>query len=161
MITFSFPDDEVLAALGRVTIAHGHHEYILKMTIKSLFDYSIDEALSATDKKAIVKLRKKIENKAMEKLGRCTALDELKRFLARSWSVSDRRNLYVHNLWAGELDGPILLRNNNNSWEPAPSKDVLYALSQEILEINNELNLSRLVGVIFEALEAKKTRVDA
>ena len=42
MITFSFPDDEVLAALGRVTIAHGHHEYILKMTIKSLFDYSID-----------------------------------------------------------------------------------------------------------------------
>lgn len=155
MIIFSLPDEEVQAALGRVAITHGHLEYILKMTIKSLSGRSIEDALNSTNKKQASTLRQLIEKEAKDKLGQCTELEQLLDFIGRAWKASDKRNQFIHNLWARELDGPLLFQNDGCTRCPAPTKEELDILSQEISAITSELNESRLRGTIFEAINHK------
>ena len=156
-INFSLPEDKNMqAALGVLVIRHGHLEYILRMTIKSLCDLSIHDALTDTNKHGAAKLRIRIEKEAKNRLGQCAALEKLLKWLDRSWKVSDERNLYVHSVWAHELDGPLQIQSEDLSWRPLPTVPELEKLSNEIKSITEELNEDRLYGSLLEAIQKNK-----
>lgn len=158
-IFFSLPEDKNMqAALGVLVIRHGHLEYILRMTIKSLCDLSIHDALTDTNKHGAAKLRIRIEKEAKNRLGQCTALEKLLKWLKRSWKASDERNLYVHSVWARELDGPLQIQSEDYSWRPLPTVPELEKLSNEIKSITEELNEDRLYGSLFEAIQKTNKR---
>ena len=49
MITFHVPGDQaLLAAFGEAAIRHEHMAYLLRMTIKTLAEVGVEEALDAT-----------------------------------------------------------------------------------------------------------------
>jgi len=157
MIFFSLPEDKsVQAALGVLVVRHGHLEYVLRMTIKSLCSFSIKDALTDTNKQNAGKLRKRIEKEAKDRLGQCAALDKLLNWLKRSWKASDERNLYVHSVWARELDGPLQIQSEDFSWRPPPTVQEFEKLSNEIKSITDELNEDRLYGSLFEAIQKNK-----
>lgn len=151
MVSLDIPDKDVQAALGVLAIRHGHLEYILKMTVKTLCKFSIQKALAATNKQNARRLRKRIEKEARQVLGEGEALDKLLDFLQRSWAVSDRRNSFIHNLWARQKkNGPLLIQNDDHTWKLAPDALELRKLSNEIESITNELNRCRLEGRLFD-----------
>lgn len=81
-IEFNIPEDkEVQAALGVLVVRHGHLEYLLRLTVKSLLQLPIHEALTQTNKKGVKALREKIEKEAKERLRQGIALDNLLDFL--------------------------------------------------------------------------------
>jgi len=158
MILFSLPEDKnVQAALGVLVIRHGHLEYTLKMTIKSLCNLSIQDALTATNKQTAGNLRKRIEKEAKNRLGQCAALEKLLKLLKRSWKVSDERNLYVHSVWAHELDGPSQIQSNDFIWRPLPTVPKLKKLANKIEKITEELNEDRLHGSLSKAIQKSNT----
>lgn len=154
MILFSIPEDKnVQAALGVLVIRHGHLEYTLRMTIKSLCDLSIHDALSDTNKQTAKMLRIRIEKEARNRLGQCEALKGLLKFLKRSWKASDERNLYVHSVWAHELDGPTQIQSKDFIWRPLPTVPELDKLANEIKSIAAELNEYRIHGLLSKAIQ--------
>jgi len=70
MLMFYVPENqELLAALGEVTLRHEHLNHILKMTIKSLTDLTIAEALDATQYEGTRQLREWIRKLARKRFG--------------------------------------------------------------------------------------------
>lgn len=60
-VDLSMPEDRnLLEAAGRVALAHGQLELMLRMTLKTLTGLSVDEALDATEKSKNWELRKDI-----------------------------------------------------------------------------------------------------
>lgn len=152
-ITFAFPDKEVLSAIGRLAIISGHLDYILKMTFKSLKGISIVEALQHTNKKTGTVLRKKVIDLAKERLVSGAALEELLNFIDRAWSAAEKRNQYIHNLWARQNYDQLLLQQDDLNWRTAPTKDEIDDIINEISNILVELNESRLLGSLADALD--------
>lgn len=156
MITFGLPDDQkLLAAFGSLTIRHGQLDYSLRMMTKTLGNVSITEALDATARQGSAELRKRILGLAKKKIGDGEALLKLQALLERSKQVSEKRNDFIHSLWAHELDGSPVIRQEDHSWKETPKTEELQDLANQILGIANELNQARLDGFISEAL--KKT----
>ncbi len=154
MIYFSLPEDKnVQAALGVLVIRHGHLEYTLRMTIKSLCGLSIQYALTATNKQTAGKLRKLIKKEATSRLGQGAALEKLLKLLKRSWKATDERNLYVHSVWAHELDGSPQIQSEDFIWKPLPTVPKLKKLANKIKKITEELNEDRLHGSLSKAIQ--------
>ena len=157
MIFFSLPQDKnVQAALGALIIRHGHLEYTLRMTIKSLCNLSIQDALTNTNKQTAGRLRQRIKKEAKKRLGQCTALEKLLKWLDHAWKLSDERNLYVHSVWAHELDGSPQIQSEDLIWRPLPTVPELEKLSNEIESITEEINEDRLNGYLSEAIQKSK-----
>ena len=157
MIMFHVPSDQaLLAAFGEVALRHEHLSYILRMTIKSLAELEVDEALDATAFDGASLLRDRIRRLAKQRLGEGKALLQLQALVERCRRVTEKRNDYVHSVWAQELDGEAVRRDSSHQWLPTPSIPELQALSKELLALTQELNLARLEGFILEALVARK-----
>jgi len=131
-ITFGFPEQDVLASLGRLTIMSGHLDYILKMTFKSLKGISIVEALQHTNKQNGRILRQRIIELAKEKLVEEEALAELMGLIDRAWKAAEIRNRFIHNLWGRKEYSELLLQNDDLSWSKAPTKEDVDDLTNEI-----------------------------
>ncbi len=64
-----------------------------------------------------------------------------------------KRNKYAHNLWLHDLDTQQkFLQDEDRNMHLLPSENDLNILVDDIVKITNELNSSRLEGVISEAL---------
>ena len=58
MMMFHVPDDkDLLAAYGELSLRHEHLTHILRMTIKTLADLEVSEALDATAYDGAARLR--------------------------------------------------------------------------------------------------------
>jgi len=57
----------LVAALGRLAIAHTHLELILRYTVKTIAGFSVKEALDATYGEPISDVRKRVRRMFMEK----------------------------------------------------------------------------------------------
>jgi len=157
MIMFHVPSDPaLLAAFGEVALRHEHLSHILRMTIKTLAGLGVDEALDATAFDGASLLRDRIRKLAKQRLGEGKALLQLQAFVERCRRATEKRNDYVHSVWAQELDGEAMRRDSSHQWLPIPSIPELQALSQELLALTQEINHARLEGFIFEALAARK-----
>lgn len=153
VMVFHIPTDPaLLAAFGEVALRHEHLSHILRMTIKTLASLEVEEALDATAFDGASHLRDRIRKLAKQRLGEGPALLRLQAILERCRRATDRRNDFVHSVWARELDGEPMRRDGSSSWLPIPSVEQLQALSRELLELTLELNHARLEGFIQEAL---------
>jgi hypothetical protein len=159
MMMFHVPEDPaLLAAFGEVTLRHEHLSHILRMTIKTLAGLSVEEALDATAFDGASVLRERLRKHARQRLGEGPALVKVQALVERCRRATDKRNAYVHSVWAQELDGQAKRRDSGNGWLPIPTVQELQALSQELLVLTQELNHARLEGFIHEALVARNAQ---
>jgi hypothetical protein len=158
MMMFHVPEDpELLAAFGEVALRHEHLSHILRMTIKTLAELPVSEALDATAFDGAALLRDRVRKLAKQRLGEGQALLRLQALVERCRRATEKRNEYVHSVWAQELDGDPMRRDGNQTWQPIPTVAELRGLGQELLALTSELNQARLEGFIKEALlRAKK-----
>lgn len=153
MMMFHVPEDPtLLAAFGEVTLRHEHLTYIMRMTIKTLAKLDITEAIDATASDGASLLRDRVKKLAKARLGEGEALLKTQALVERCHRATDKRNEYVHSIWACELDGEAMCRDRNHRWRPIPTVEELKALSQELQSLTYELNQARLEGFIFKAL---------
>ena len=153
MMLFHVPEDkELLAAYGELSLRHEHLTHILRMTIKSLADLEVTEALDATAYDGAAKLRDRIKTFARQRLGEGEPLLKLQALLERCRRATEKRNDFIHSVWGKELDGEAFRRTNDHSWHPLPTVEELSSLGKEILVLTNQFNEARLMGFLAEAL---------
>lgn len=156
MILFHLPDDEgLLAAIGKVAVRHGQLDYMLRMTVKSLANLSIRQALDATERQGSRELRERIRKLAKQRLGEGQTLVLLDGLLARARRASARRNQLLHGLWAAHLDGEAVLRHDDETWHPLPTAAELDAVAVDLHDIATEINFARLDGFLKVALDRR------
>jgi len=152
-ITFYMPEDALLrAAIGAVAIRHGQLDYVLRMTVKSLAELSVRDAIDATERDGSAKLREQIAKLARRRFGEGQVLLRLKAILTRCRRAAERRNELLHGLFARDLEGAELWRHEGHAWRALPNVTELEALVDEINDIAAELNSARLDGSLRDAL---------
>jgi hypothetical protein len=153
IVMFQIPEDqELLSAFGKVALRHEQLNHILRMTIKTLAQLTHHEALDATNKDGSRKLRDRICKLARQRLGEGQSLLKLLALMERCKRATEKRNEYVHRVWAKELDGDFKMQGSDHEWKPIPTRQELIKLSEEILELVKDLNLARSDGFLSEAL---------
>lgn len=153
MMMFYVPEDkDLLAAYGELSLRHEHLTHILRMTIKTLANLEVTEALDATAYDGATKLRDRIKAIARQRLGEGETLLKLQAIMERCKRVSDKRNEFVHSVWGKELDGEPFRHANDHSWKHIPTVDELTSLGKDILVLTEQLNEARLFGFLAEAL---------
>ena len=153
MVSFHVPEDqELLAAFGEVALRHEHLNHALKMTIKSLAGLTPAEALAATKYQGSGILRDRIKKIARKRLGEGAPLLKLQAILTNCERLTEKRNEFVHSLWAQELDGEAHLRDAHGNTRPLPTSQELRELGKEIEQQTNQLNVARLDGFLKQAL---------
>jgi hypothetical protein len=156
MILFHLPDDErLLAAVGKVAVRHGQLDYVLRMTVKSLANLGVREALDATERQGSRELRERIRKLANQRLGEGQPLVLLDGLLARARRASARQNQLLHGLWAAHLDGEAVLRHDDKNWNALPTAAELDAVAVDLNEIATAINFARLDGFLKEALDRR------
>ena len=154
LVTFHVPEDnELLAALGVVTLRHEHLNHILKMTIKSIAGITPEEASYALKYEGSRSLRERIRKLAKKELGESKTLLRLQAILGRAERATDKRNKFIHGIWAKELDGDPGLLGELGELHPLPTVEELESLANEIAAITQELNDARLLGFLKEAID--------
>lgn len=156
MILLELPEDpKLLQAIGRVAVAHGQLEYILRMTIKVLSGLSVQEALDATSKKGVYDLRKKIKKLFEQKSANEVAKTKLDALLGKAERLSNKRNRLIHRPWAKDAHGKWVVKEEDHVWGPPPSAEELNQLAEGIWKIVIDLNTARLKGFIEKVLSQK------
>jgi hypothetical protein len=159
MMMFQIPKDHnLLAVFGELALRHEHLNYILRMTIRTFTEVEVKEALDATAFESTSLLRERIRKLAKQRLGEGRTLIKVQALIERCRRATERRNDYVHSVWAQELDGEAIHRDGSNAWQPIPTIDALSELNQELTDLIQELNHARLEGFIFEALSASNRK---
>jgi hypothetical protein len=157
------PDDEsLLAALGRVSIQHAFLDLILRRTVMTLADLTIEEADRALAYAGSGELRELIRKLAIRRLGRASvAVLKLRALLSECEQVTARRNRYTHNAWAQSWlgDEPVLIGPHDQI--PMPGAMEVNHLADEIFAIAGRVNAARLHagGFLFDALQQLKGSV--
>lgn len=154
MVNLGLPgDDELLSAAGRVALAHGQLELMLRMTIKTLSGLTVDEALNATNRVQNSQLRDEIVALFKRKTSDPAERLRLKATLGKCEQLSDQRNRLLHNAWALHEDGSVVMKGERHAWGAAAKAEDMNQLAQEISEVVDELNESRLRGFIREVCQ--------
>lgn len=150
-------DVELLAAVGRVVITHGHLNHILIRTIRTFAKMRIQDADYDLAKVPMDQLRLRIGRLAAEKLGMQTdAYKTLMRLLDDCATVTMHRNRLVHCLWVSDWEHrePVLVCRTGTF--VMPSTAVIDGLADAIRGLAENINEGRLSGFIAEALAAKE-----
>lgn len=157
MMTFHVPDDQdLLAAFGEVSLRHEHLNHMLRMTIKTLAQLQINEALDATAYDSSSRLRERIRKLGRQRLGDGEALLKLEALLERCRRATEKRNELIHGVWAKELDSEPFRHGNDHARLPLPTVADLKSLSTEIQQLTGSLNAARLEGFLSEALTKRQ-----
>jgi hypothetical protein len=153
MIGYYVPDDEpLLAAVGRVSICHGHLDHSLKMMIKTLADVSISETMDALAFESSSTLRGRIKKLARQRLDEGQALIKVQALMGNCKRLTDQRNELIHSLYAHELDAGPLVGAHDGTWGELPKVADVDLLALQITSLARHLNSARLNGFIDEAL---------
>ena len=125
------------------------------MTIKTLADVSVSEALDATKYEGSASLRKRVKKLALKKLGEGQPLIRLQALLTRCERATEKRNQLIHDICVKEMDGDPKLKSEDHEWRDLPEIDDLKAIMRELANLTYELNGARLHGFLFEALKGR------
>lgn len=157
MVSLAIPTDaELLQAAGRVALAHGQLEQILRMTVKSLSGLSIQETLDATAEMKSYQLREKIKKLFKQESCDESQKTKLDAILNKTKRLSDKRNHLIHRPWAKDGQGQWVVKEDDHAWGQPPSAQVLNQLADEIFQAAVELNTARLNGFIKEAISGSR-----
>lgn len=154
MIQFSLLEGhkDLLAAAGKVAIAHGTLEYVLQMTVKSILRISGPEARYATQLLPMGALRKLVKQVSKSQKLNDKAGMELNALLRRAELATKKRNELMHVAWGETNSGPHIV-DDDSKWKPAPPACQLEDLATEIWSVVGELNHARLEGFLKEAID--------
>jgi hypothetical protein len=148
-INLSLPEDlDLLEAAGRVALAHGQLELMLRMTIKTLAGLSIEEALSATQSGKNWELRRDTVALFNGKTKDISLRLKLRAIVGKCERLSNERNRLLHNAWELAADGSVVTTGPNHAWGHAATPDDLRKLASEISNVVATLNRERLEGFI-------------
>ena len=149
------PDPAYLEALGRVSVCHAWLDRMLQMTVKTVAEISVDEAIKATAKEGSATLRRRIDKLATKRLGEGADLLRLQAILSDCERLTELRNEYLHRICVRELDGPHRLVGPHDAM-PLPTAEDLRLLANQILATANSLNYERLEGWLAAAMSRAK-----
>ena len=149
-------NQDLVAAVGKISIIHGHIDRLLRVLFKFFSDVTVEKALAATAYEASSSLRDRIRKLAKAKLGESTELVKLQALLQRCKISTEKRNALIHNVFARELDGEPLLGTSDGLWVKVPTLDELNALSSELQELIKDMTHAR-VGYLEDAV-AKRAK---
>lgn len=138
----------LLEAAGGVALAHGQLELMLRMTIKTLANVSVLEALQATEKKKAWQLREDILKLFRSKTTDAQLRVRLEAMMNRCEKLSAERNRLLHNAWAISPDGSVVTKGETHAWGPAATVESLNECAAAIGKVVEELNVERLRGFI-------------
>ena len=148
-VTLDVPDvPGLLEAAGKVALAHGQLELMLRMTIKTLDGLEVRDALKLTKQMKNWQLRKAIEDKFFQKTRDPALHERLRGLLRECKELSEERNRLLHNAWAIATDGSIVTKGETHAWGPAPNANQLTTLARQIKQCTETLNEARLRGFI-------------
>jgi hypothetical protein len=142
----------ILEAAGRVALAHGQLELMLRMTIKTLARVTVKEALDATARTKAWELRAEIMSLFKAKTKDPELRVKLKAILGKCEALSDERNRLLHNAWAIAEDGSVVAKGPNHAWGEAATPDSLNKLAADIREQVEILNKARLHGFVHDVV---------
>ena len=149
MVDLNLPDDPaLLEAAGRIALSHGQLELMLRMTIKTLTEMSVDETLNATGNSKNWELRKDIISLFNKKTKDPVLRYKLKAIIGKCKQLSKERNRLLHNAWAIAPDGSVVVKGDKHAWGPAAKLEDLQSLTSEISAEVAVLNSERLSGFI-------------
>ena len=76
--------------------------------------------------------------------------------MQRAAGATEKRNRLLHSLWAHELDGePVIRDEDEHTFRGIPTVAELETVAQTLEQLTSELNTARLDGFLSEALAAK------
>ena len=158
MMIFHVPTDTaVLASIAGIALRHSHLDYILRLTIKSLADVPISVAMDATASAGSAVLRKRIAKLARRRLGEGPDLIKLQALLKRCRRASEKRNDYIHKIWAQDVvGGEPKVQTDDGGWQLPPTIKELQELEIELISLASTINRERLEGFLAEAMAAKR-----
>jgi len=144
-VSHTLPTDKnLLAAIGTIALLHAHLDNALRMTIKDVTGLSKDETLDATARQGSRDLRERVRRLAKQRFGESTALVKLDTLLYRAGRATDTRNGILHSVWGTELDGDVMIRREDHSFEPGKSEEELKEFAEELRSIIWEFIYARL-----------------
>lgn len=149
---------ELLAALGEISLRHGHIDHVMKLLIKTFSDVTIQEAMDATARESSWTLRDWVKKLARDKLGRGPELVKVQALLERAGRITERRNALVHILCGEDQDGnPVAATEDLAVWKPLPTVDDLNSLSADMEALRRDISKARnKTGFITLALLDRK-----
>jgi len=150
-------DKNVLAALGRIAVRHGQLDHLFRLTVKTILNISITEALDATDGFSSRDLRKRVRQLAKQKLGEGDALVRLDALLSRASRATGKRNDILHSVVAYDEHGNPYVKDDDHQWKPHPNATELQAVADELAAVASDLNKARFLdGFLATALQARQ-----
>ena len=153
-VTHSFPNDEVLAVIGKITLSHAWLDNALRMTVMDLAGVTKEEALDGTARQGSRELRERVRRLGKMRLGEGPALVKLDALLGRAERATERRNHFLHSVGGRDLDRDgNFLREPDHSFRPTPAAKELENLSTEILDVVYSVINARLDGFLKAALQ--------
>lgn len=155
-ITFHpLDNDELMAAAGRMFVRHSNLDYQLKMTIRKLTGVTPEEARRAFAYLGSKELRKLVNVHATKVLGNSRALIKVQALFKECQEATDRRNEYVHMIWAKEFGGEKShLFGPDGKLKPFPNERALNKLDAEIARLVEALR-DASHGFIDQAMKKK------
>lgn len=157
MIKFYMPSPALTREVGKIVIRHGHLDYVLRLTIKSLLKLSVFDPLFRTETDRMSgQLRERIRQLAPAKLAAHEdVVSELLSQMDRAKVLTELRNSIVHGVWSrNKLGGPVKLRDTrNDQLNSMPTVKQLKLAERDIDELLRDLNRSRLSGKLKQALD--------
>ena len=135
--------DEIFCVVGRIVIAFGQLEHILKLAYKRTTGKKYKEALDFADKLASNKaLAKQLSDKFALRAMHQQLEGEMDKIIGRILKVNELRNVLVHGYWHKRFSsGDLLVVKGGRGW-PITDKTLgeLRKLHGEIVAIRDTLN---------------------
>jgi hypothetical protein len=156
-VDLSLPEDPgLLEAAGRVALAHGQLELMLRMTIKTLAGLTVEEVLDATPRSKNWELRRDIVSLFNKKTKDTSLRLRLRAIMGKCESLSSERNRLLHNTWALAPDGSVVTKGPNHAWGQAATPKDLCKLAAQTSDVVATLNRERLEGFIRQVCDASQ-----
>ncbi len=143
---------ELPAALGRLAIAHTHLELVLRYAVKSITGLSVKEALDATNGERTSDVRERVKKLFRQKEPTALEKCQLDALLGAAKRLSEQRNNFLHSAWSETEAGEALLKDGAYQWGAAPTVEQVDKVTNEILELVNQINNARLQGFVYDVI---------
>lgn len=145
-------DERILKAVGLVAIAHGHLEYILRMTVRTLTGMTVSDALDATQYASMRELRDNVKKLFRKKTEDAELRLRMNALLRQAERLTEKRNKLIHRTWGESPDGQLLIKGDDHVFGPPPTPAELETLTDEIYALIRQINHERMSGFINEAV---------
>ncbi len=153
MLELAIPNHpDLLEALGRMAIAYTQLELVWRYTVKTLSGLSIKEALDATSKERTSDTRQRVRRLFLEKKPTGSETTRLDALIGAASRLTDKRNGYLHSAWSVSTAKEPIMKSEDHSWGPAPTRDEVEKVTSELLALGKEINQARLHGFIDQLL---------